>query len=263
MTFKELLENAHLDALGMLDSEEQAAFEAAFYAASPGVRTQIRNEQARWSRMEATLPQVEPGPHVRALVLDRIREAISADQSRMTISAGGGRRWQRTGMIALATAALAFGAAFFTVSNENRRMADQFAKNRDLEGPLALFRNGQVTKDVLASSETVRVAFKAVDETFQGTAALWIHPSWKGEAKLVSHGLKAAPGRAFRLVVLNAANEVIKDLGSAFPGDDSLALEEVNVSDLMTGMKLAILDVGIGQSSASGTAVLTATFVRA
>ncbi|MDI1290183.1 MAG: hypothetical protein PSX37_09595 [bacterium] len=262
MTIKELIENAHLDALGFLDAEEQVAFDAAFYAASPTVRAQIRDEQARWARMEASLPQVEPGPHLRELVLERIREAITSDQDRVGVTAGGQRRWHRTGMIALGTAAIAFGAAFFTVNTQNQRMAVEFAKNRDLQGPLALFRNGTVMQNVLASSETVRVSFAPANETFAGEAALWMHPSWKGEAKLVVNGLVSKPGRTFRLVALDASNKVIREL-STFAGDGSLALQEVNVSNLAAGVKLAVLDSALGESASASQAILIATFVRA
>lgn len=262
MTFRELLENAHLDAMGFLDAEEQAAFDAAFYAASPSVRAQIRDEQARWARMEASLPQVEPGAHLRDAVLERIREAIGAEQDRIGVHSNGNRRWNRTAMIALGTAALAFGAAFFTVNTQNQRMAEEFAKNKALEGPLALFRNGTVMQNVLASSETVRVSFAPVNESFVGEAALWLHPSWNGEAKLVINGLVAQPGRTFRLVAIDASNKVIREL-STFQSDGTLALEEVNVSNLAAGVKLAVLDSAIGEAASANHAILIATYVRA
>ncbi len=268
MTFKELIENAHLDALGLLEADEEVAFDAAFYAASPHVRAQVRSEQARWSRMDATLPQMnpgdfEPGPHLREMVLERIREAISADQGRLTTLASGRRAWHRTGMIALATAALAFGAAFFTVSSQNRRMASDFQKNRELEGPLMLLRNGQVTKDMLASAETVRIAFSPVDETFRGEACLWVHPKWEGEARLIFSGIPLQEGHTLRLAIVDATNKVVRELTTSFASDGSLALESVDVTSVAAGVRIAIIDVASGQSVSSGVAVLSAAFVRA
>ncbi len=262
MNFKDLLEHAHLDALGLLDADEQASFEAAFAAAPPAVRAQIRDEQERWSRMESTLPQVEPGPHVREMVIERIREAISADHRRLALHSGGQRRWARTGMVALATTSLAFAAAFFTVNNQNQRLAEEFSRNRALEAPLALFRSGDAMRDVLVSAETVRVAFQPAEETYQGQAALWMHPTWNGEAKLVIKGLASQTGREFRLVTVNAANEIVREV-SKFSADGTLSLTEVNVSGLAAGVKLAIIDVAIGQRAGSGQTILTATFVRA
>lgn len=77
MKTHELLELAALDAMGLLDTDERETFEAAFRAASPALQAQIRREQLRLSRMDDTLPEVEPPIGMRARVLAAIREAIT------------------------------------------------------------------------------------------------------------------------------------------------------------------------------------------
>ena len=76
MTTHELLELASLDALGLLDEDERAAFERGFQMAPPSLQAQIRREQARLARAEALLPDVEPSASLRARVLACVREAI-------------------------------------------------------------------------------------------------------------------------------------------------------------------------------------------
>ena len=74
----ELLEMASLDALGLLDEEERAEFEAAFNAASPELQAAVRRAQLRATDIDAMLPSVEPPPGLRARVLSAVRSAIAA-----------------------------------------------------------------------------------------------------------------------------------------------------------------------------------------
>ena len=81
MTLKDLLEHAHLDALGLLDERDKAAFEAALATAPAGVRAQVRSEQARWATMETLLPDAEPPAELRddlAVILDAYRQRCDA-----------------------------------------------------------------------------------------------------------------------------------------------------------------------------------------
>ncbi|QYU70067.1 hypothetical protein J4558_08100 [Leptolyngbya sp. 15MV] len=50
MPFHDLLEMAVLDTLGLLDEQEQAAFEMAFRSAPPAVQAQVRREQTRFAK---------------------------------------------------------------------------------------------------------------------------------------------------------------------------------------------------------------------
>src|ERR1041384_7158321 len=117
MTLQELLEHAHLDALGQLDEREQAAFEAAFAVAPPAIRAQVRAEQARWAPMEELLPQVEPSPDLRG----RGRSAVTGE-GRGELTVRPSRRvapaW-RAASIGLMTAMVVLGSAFVYVYQTN------------------------------------------------------------------------------------------------------------------------------------------------
>ena len=79
MTTQQLIENAMLDALGLLSGEEQREFERAFWAASPAIQAHVRREQTRLSRIESLLPKIDPPADLRAAVLQAVREAMVAE----------------------------------------------------------------------------------------------------------------------------------------------------------------------------------------
>jgi hypothetical protein len=78
MTPRDLLDLAALDALGLLDEEGRAEFEAGFASASPEIQAAVRRAQLRATRIEDLLPQVEPPPGLKARVLSAMRTAIAA-----------------------------------------------------------------------------------------------------------------------------------------------------------------------------------------
>lgn len=84
MNTQQLIENAMLDALGLLSDDEQRAFERAFWAASPAVQAHVRREQTRLSRIESLLPKIDPPADLRAAVLQAVREAMVAQLAQQT-----------------------------------------------------------------------------------------------------------------------------------------------------------------------------------
>lgn len=78
MNTQDLLEQASLDALGLLDEQERAAFETAFRAAPPAVQSQVRREQARFASSEAMLPRVDVPAGLKFRVMSAVREAIQS-----------------------------------------------------------------------------------------------------------------------------------------------------------------------------------------
>src|SRR5690606_10201989 len=78
MTTQQMIENAMLDALGLLSEQEQREFERAFWAAAPAVQAHVRREQTRLSRIESLLPKVEPPVDLRAAVIQAVRAAMVA-----------------------------------------------------------------------------------------------------------------------------------------------------------------------------------------
>ena len=69
MSIQQLIELAILDAMALLDHEEQDQFDAAFRASSPAVQSQVRREQTRLAVIETLLPDVTPPAGLRAAPL--------------------------------------------------------------------------------------------------------------------------------------------------------------------------------------------------
>ncbi|MEM8756270.1 MAG: hypothetical protein AAGF47_00625 [Planctomycetota bacterium] len=82
MSPHDLLESALLDACGLLESHEIAAFERDFAAASPEQRAEIRREQARFADVADMLPDVTPRAELRAEVIEAVREAMGQNRDR-------------------------------------------------------------------------------------------------------------------------------------------------------------------------------------
>jgi hypothetical protein len=133
MKLQELLENANLAALGLLDAEEQHAFDKALAAAQPAVRRHVLAEQERWSGGGALLPDVQPPASLRDRVLDAVHANIMDAELESTASSldfaelsagqvGGVRKvapWWRAGAIALAAACVVLSASFLYVVRSN------------------------------------------------------------------------------------------------------------------------------------------------
>ncbi len=212
MTTRDLLEQASLDALGLLDEQERAEFEAAFRAAPPDVQAQIRREQLRFVDMERLLPDIEPPAGLRARVLAAVREAISAVSSPRRPStvarigpAIAGRDvfntapvW-RAACIGFATASVVLSLFFIWMAKETKQISSMVTQDQIAEylqqnaGPKAL--------DLLASANLRQFAFvpAAADLGPQLSAQLLVDPE-KGEALLFCKGLPEVNG-TYRLII--------------------------------------------------------------
>lgn len=77
---REMLELATLDVFGLLDEHERRAFDAALAAMPPAQQDQVRAQQALSARCTHLLPDVEPRPELRQLVLGRVKSEADADR---------------------------------------------------------------------------------------------------------------------------------------------------------------------------------------
>jgi hypothetical protein len=213
MTTRELLENASLDALGLLEDEEREAFETAFRSATPEIQSQIRREQLRVAEMDRFLPDVEPPAGLRARVLAAVREAIAAvapgsvdrDTSPvygppiLGITLRATPVW-RAACIGFATATVVLSASFAWMTHQNRQMSSLTGSNEVL-GELhdSLGARGL---DILARAAVRPVAFESTDVATASTVAqIYLDPD-TGEALLLAKGLPASKTE-YRLVVRN------------------------------------------------------------
>jgi hypothetical protein len=112
---EELIEQASLDALGLLDEFEAAHYARSFHAAPASVQEEIRRIQATVATDDTLLSDEEPPASLRARVLDSVQHAID-DEARTlkpiaTIGARGSQRALATpgsvaGMVDLERASL-------------------------------------------------------------------------------------------------------------------------------------------------------------
>lgn len=214
MTLQELLEHAHLDALGQLDEREQAAFEAAFAVAPPSVKAQIRREQERWAPMEHLLPQVEPSSELRERVLDAVTAAM-VSQGAGELSLRPSRRvssvW-RTTSFGLMTAVLVLGAAFVYAYDTERQSVRRAQADSTGEFAVQAF-HGDVVAAMTSPGTQRKVFALAPGETVEkaGVGMAWTNPDWK-HTHLFFEEPKSATGQQYRLVVLDTNNIVVKEL---------------------------------------------------
>lgn len=269
MTLQELFENAHLEALGMLDPAEQAAFEKAYAAASPSVKAQLRAEQARWAAQQVLLPEVEPSPDLKSRVLAAVAQAqlvpVNTDGDLLSFStATRVSRWWRVSSIGLATAAVALLMAFVYVGQTNERLREDLSRGGfDDSIRLVLGRGdeaGAHLRDLLLAPDVSRAAFVrtslAESTGFTGQMTALSRPSWS-QSRIAMILPQASPGRQYCLVEVSQDGKNAEHKLQTF--DSSGLLQSVTVGALEKGTRLALVTIGAdGRVDLSG-ALLTIT----
>ena len=216
MTTRDLLEQASLDALGLLDEQERAEFEAAFRSASPDIQSQIRREQLRFVDLDHLLPSVEAPAGLRARVVAAVREAISAVSSPRAQEGAiarigpalAGRAvfntapvW-RAACIGFATACVVLSLFFVWMARETRQISAMV--NQDQVAEFLQQNAGPRAIETFLKKDLRQYSFvpAAADLSPQMTARLFVDPE-KGEAILFCKGLPEVNG-TYRLVVESA-----------------------------------------------------------
>lgn len=211
MTTRELLEQASLDALGLLDEQERAEYEAAFRSAAPEIQAQIRREQLRFADLTDLLPPVEAPAGLRARVVAAVRDAIVAVSLPRNAGAIGrigpalaGRAifntapvW-RAACIGFATATVVLSVFFIWMSQEARRISSMVTSDQITEflqqnaGPKAL--------EVLASENLRDYAFIPAAADYSTLSARLLVDPDKGHAVLFCKNLPQLNG-SYRLII--------------------------------------------------------------
>lgn len=240
MNTRDLYELASLDVLGLLDDEERTAFEEGFRAATPAVQAEIRREQLRFSRSEATmmLPDVEAPVGLRAKVVAAVREAIAAVRTEpvgrigpgVAVSAGFNSApiW-RAACIGFATASLVLAGFGYKVARDNRAIAEGTQGIGMME---TLVRQaGARFPSLLANPHTQSVAFApaAADLSDKIVARLWIDAD-RQTCYLFANNLPASTG-TYKLVLRNSGDARYLKEFDATPGTTVLTFEAVGIEN--------------------------------
>lgn len=245
MTLQELLEHAHLDALGQLDEREQAAFEAAFAVAPPSVKSQIRREQERWAPMEHLLPQVEPSPELRERVLDAVTAAMVA-QGAGELSMRPSRRvapaW-RTASIGLTTAVLVLGAALVYITDSDRQNAKLREIGKGIDTFAEVFKAAEF-RDALMDGKTKIHYFLADETAGKCKGAVWTNESWENYVVFLELP-KIDAGRDYRVVSI-VNGKIDKEFSDKF---ESAGFHSAHIPVLAAGTTIAVVMATKGEAA--------------
>ncbi len=268
MNVQQLLEHAHLDALGMLESQEQVDFRLALAEAPARIREMVRREQARACDINAILPDVAPTADLRARVLAAIAAEISvnaaaaqADEAddaglyELRSPTGVSRRW-RTAAVALVGACGVLGVALANVVAINTQIKGSMTVT-DLPKEVMMGLGSDRINDVLFGGASQRHHFVAAGD-FAGVASVLHSREW-GEGVLAFKDLPEQAGNDYRLVTLDASGAVVEEIASLGDGGDK-AIRTVRVASrhLDSGSRLAIVSAPRGRPASAGTVRLEA-----
>lgn len=232
MNIRDLFELSQLDALGLLDEQERAAFDAAFLAAPPEIRAQLRREQARWVTTDFVGCDAEPPEGLRDAVLadigvaamrGRVLDAVHREIARVqgspasletVLAHAGGRAgpaimpvrrvspvW-RAAALGFASAAVAF--AGMTLYERDR--IDQMARDSRTVGEVVAVPG---IGDTVFNADVSKIVLDAA-QGFKGEAALFLN-SEKSEGRLYCRNLSTSPGVVYRVLLVDESGELMRD----------------------------------------------------
>ena len=213
LTRKELLELAGLDALGLLDEYEAAAYTRSFEDVPATVQDEIKRLQADVANDESLLPNDEPAPELRQRVLDFISEAM--DREAAPLATIGPRRRlagaDRNLKLGLSTSGQFWRAASFVLAAAGLALAylftDAYQSSNELT-KAALYDDAVKLEVLLAPSakdflldDSRKIVMDAVTRTDDYRAALFVNEN-SGQVLLVMDSLPATDGDDYVLQVV-------------------------------------------------------------
>jgi len=229
MNAQDMLENALLDACGLLETDEQAAFEEAFARAPESVKAQIRREQSRFADLTELLPNVKPRPELRRLVIDAVRDAAKREHTDLTLALTAADsaprirpgdirrrktvRYWRVATIVLAASTVFVSAVTLELKDQINQLGDQLSTNTSAD---FFLRFGEMPglRQAMLNPSSQRITFSPVDASSGATAALFLDPD-QGIGYLVTNRLPKLKSGTYEVVAVGEHNEILRSI-SAF-----------------------------------------------
>ncbi len=262
MNTQELIESTMLHTLGLLEDSEIAEYEAAYNAAPESVQLLVREEALRMADFGDLMPNNEPDPAMRELVISAVRAAMREQENELRIASSvpaaaapaavagritheSARRAQpklsttprvhrlwRASTIGFAAATIALSVVW----TNNNQTVNQMTPEAFLS---QLYNNigAEFLESTLFDPTTEQVSLVSSDSSSKAMAAVWHNERWD-TARLFVKNMKATEDNPFRLVVLDQEGNVVREVAT-FASQGELDDFEVSV-DLKNDRKLAI-----------------------
>lgn len=208
LTREEILENAALDILGLLTSEERFNFERLLQQADHKLLVEVKRIQDSILLLEDTLPDVSPDISLRQRVLSAVGQMIERDLRASVQENPSGRiytSWRsnsdnssskreiferfiggkvspiwRMGALIAATLAIAFGYVALEISTSSKPIIKYVTGKITQEEWAALEARISSSKwDIIFDDATEEVFFKTLNTDYNGMVKLWYHPQEK------------------------------------------------------------------------------------
>lgn len=261
MNAQQLLEMALLDACGVLEPDELDAFERAFAEAPESVKAQIRREQSRFADHSQLLPNVEPRPELRRLVVGAVRKAANEELERslnfeqfVRDTAAQGptpadlhqRRvfpiW-RAAAIILGVTTLFGGVLSYELRGQIEDLGEQMSTINSADLFLE-FGDMPGLKQAMMSPTAERLAFTPVDDALDAGAAIYADEA-QGRCYLISSRLPALDNGRYEIVSLDDDGSVASTL-TRFDSNGETDGHEFDFNEAVRG------SIAIASRSATG-----------
>jgi len=260
MNTQELIESTMLHTLGLLEDHEIEEYEAAYAAAPESVQLLVREEAIRMSDFGDLMPSNEPDPALRELVVSAVRAAMREQENEVRIA---GRidhntarqtthtteqRTERRAQPKLSTtprvhrlwraSTIGFAAATIALSVVWTNNNQAYNQSPDaLIGQLYDNIGAEFLESTLFDPTTQHVSMVSMENGSKAVASVWHNEAW-GKARLFVKNMKATEDNPYRLVVLDANGEIVREV-KTFASQGELQDFEVQVN-LKDDRRLAI-----------------------
>jgi hypothetical protein len=254
MNTQELIESTMLHTLGLLEDHEIQAYEAAFALAPESVQMLVREEAHRMGDFGDLMPNNEPDPALRELVISAVRAAMREQENEQRIAstpAVVGRidpesvrraqpkvsttpkvhRLWRASTIGFAAATIALSVVWTNNNQVYNQSPDA------LIGQLYDNIGAEFLESTLFDPTTQRVSLVSMESGSKAVASVWHNESW-GKAKLFVKNMKATEENPYRLVVLDSEGNIVREV-TTFSSQGELQNFEVQIN-LKDDRRLAI-----------------------